>query len=183
MQMIITDGMRFRQFTTHEDDDKYRYTMVAYRLKNTVTDNGHVARGICGLNASNELVSVTERTRIEKRNNGIEYSEDDGQTWNEIDPDTLVSMNMWGFTRSILEEIKTGFPAFLEKGLKENPLKCEYFLPAVVSDLLAEDRAAVKVLESEDKWHGVTYKEDKPVVVEAIQSLKDSGLYPQHLWD
>ena len=142
--------------TTHEDDDKYRYTMVAY---------------------------VTERTRIEKRNNGIEYSEDDGQTWNEIDPDTLVSMNMWGFTRSILEEIKTGFPAFLEKGLKENPLKCEYFLPAVVSDLLAEDRAAVKVLESEDKWHGVTYKEDKPVVVEAIQSLKDSGLYPQHLWD
>ena len=111
--------------TTHEDDDKYRYTMVAYRLKNTVTDNGHVARGICGLNASNELVSVTERTRIEKRNNGIEYSEDDGQTWNEIDPDTLVSMNMWGFTRSILEEIKTGFPAFLEKGLKENPLKCE----------------------------------------------------------
>ena len=169
--------------TTHEDDDKYRYTMVAYRLKNTVTDNGHVARGICGLNASNELVSVTERTRIEKRNNGIEYSEDDGQTWNEIDPDTLVSMNMWGFTRSILEEIKTGFPAFLEKGLKENPLKCEYFLPAVVSDLLAEDRAAVKVLESEDKWHGVTYKEDKPVVVEAIQSLKDSGLYPQHLWD
>ena len=169
--------------TTHEDDDKYRYTMVAYRLKNTVTDNGHVARGICGLNASNELVSVTERTRIEKRNNGIEYSEDDGQTWNEIDPDTLGSMNMWGFTRSILEEIKTGFPAFLEKGLKENPLKCEYFLPAVVSDLLAEDRAAVKVLESEDKWHGVTYKEDKPVVVEAIQSLKDSGLYPQHLWD
>ena len=92
-------------------------------------------------------------------------------------------MNMWGFTKSILEEIKTGFPAFLEKGLKENPLKCEYFLPAVVSDLLAEDRAAVKVLESEDKWHGVTYKEDKPVVVEALQSLKDSGLYPQHLWD
>ena len=79
--------------TTHEDDDKYRYTMVAYRLKNTVTDNGHVARGICGLNASNELVSVTERTRIEKRNNGIEYSEDDGQTWNEIDPDTLVSVS------------------------------------------------------------------------------------------
>lgn len=78
---------------------------------------------------------------------------------------------------------QNGISGILEKGLKENPLKCEYFLPAVVSDLLAEDRAAVKVLESEDKWHGVTYKEDKPVVVEAIQSLKDSGLYPQHLWD
>lgn len=169
--------------TTHEDDEKYRYTMVAYRLKNTVTDNGHVARGVCGLNEAKELVSVTERTRIEKRNGGIEYSEDDGQTWNPIDADTLVSMNMWGFTRSILDEIKEGFPAFLEKGMKENPLKCEYFLPAVVSGLLAENRAAVKVLESEDKWYGVTYKEDKPIVVEAMQSLKDSGLYPQNLWD
>ncbi len=168
--------------TTHEDDEKYRYTMVGYRLKNTVTDNGHVARGVCGLNAENELVSVTERTRIEKRNGGIEYSEDGGQTWTEIDGDTLVSMNMWGFTHSILDEIKAGFPAFLEKGLKENPLKCEYFLPAVVSGLLAEGRATVKVLESEDKWYGVTYKEDKPVVVAAVQSLKDAGLYPQELW-
>ena len=133
--------------------------------------------------AANELVNVTERTRIEKRNGGIEYSEDDGQTWTAIDGDTLVSMNMWGFTHSILDEIKAGFPAFLEKGLKENPLKCEYFLPAVVSELLEEARATVKVLESEDKWYGVTYKEDKPVVVAAVQALKDSGLYPQKLWD
>ena len=169
--------------TTHEDNDKYRYTMVGYRLKNTVTDNGHVARGVCGLNADNELVSVTERTRIEKRDGGIAYSEDDGATWNEIDGDTLVSMNMWGFTRSILDEIQAGFPAFLEKGLKENPMKCEYFLPAVVSSLLEEGCAAVKVLESEDKWYGVTYKEDKPVVVAAVQSLKDEGLYPQKLWE
>ena len=169
--------------TTHEDNDKYRYTMVGYRLKNTVTDNGHVARGVCGLNADNELVSVTERTRIEKRDGGIAYSEDDGATWNAIDGDTLVSMNMWGFTRSILDEIQAGFPAFLEKGLKENPMKCEYFLPAVVSSLLEEGCAAVKVLESEDKWYGVTYKEDKPVVVAAVQSLKDEGLYPQKLWE
>ncbi len=169
--------------TTHEDDDKYRYTMVAYRLKNTVTDNGHVARGICGLNEKKELVSVTERTRIEKRDGGIAYSEDDGESWTPISGDTLVSMNMWGFTRSILDEIQSGFPAFLETGLKENPLKCEYFLPAVVSGLLKEGRAAVKVLESEDKWYGVTYKEDKPVVVAAVQSLKDQGMYPQRLWD
>lgn len=169
--------------TTHEDDDKYRYTMVAYRLKNTVTDNGHVARGICGLNEKKELVSVTERTRIEKRDGGIAYSEDDGESWTPISGDTLVSMNMWGFTRSILDEIKAGFPAFLEKGIKENPMKCEYFLPSVVSDLLAEGRATVRVLESEDKWYGVTYKEDKPVVVAAVQALKDEGLYPQKLWD
>ena len=157
--------------------------MDGYGLKKTVPERGHVARGVCGLNADNELVNVTERTRIEKRNGGIKYSEDDGQTWTAIDGDTLVSMNMWGFTRSILDEIKAGFPAFLEKGLKENPLKCEYFLPAVVSELLEEARATVKVLESEDKWYGVTYKEDKPVVVAAVQALKDSGLYPQKLWD
>ena len=168
--------------TTHEDDCKYRYTMVGYRLKNTVTDNGHVARGVCGLNENNELVNVTERTRIEKRDGSIEYSEDDGRTWTAIDGDTLVSMNMWGFTHSILEEIRDGFPAFLETGLKENPLKCEYFLPAVVSGLLEEGRATVKVLESEDKWYGVTYKEDKPVVVAAVQALKDAGLYLQKLW-
>ena len=169
--------------TTHEDDDKYCYTMVGYRLKNTVTDNGHVARGVCELNEAKELVEITERTKIEKRDGGIAFSEDDGETWTAIDGDTLVSMNMWGFTRSILDEIKAGFPAFLEKGIKENPMKCEYFLPSVVSDLLAEGKATVRVLESEDKWYGVTYKEDKPVVVAAVQALKDEGLYPQKLWD
>ena len=169
--------------TTHEDDEKYRYTMVGYRLKNTVTDNGHVARGICELNEDKQLVAINERTRIEKRDGGIAYSEDDGKTWTYVPGETLVSMNMWGFTRSILDEIKAGFPEFLEKGLKENPMKCEYFLPAVVSKLLGEDRATVRVLESEDKWYGVTYKEDKPVVVAAIQALKDAGVYPQKLWE
>ena len=169
--------------TTHSDDEKYRYAMVAYRLKNTVTDNGYVSRGVCGLNEEQELVSVTECTRIEKREGGIACSEDGGQTWQEMDGDTLVSMNMWGFSYSMLEEIRKGFPAFLEKGLKENPMKCEYYLPAVVSSLLGEDRAAVKVLESEDKWYGVTYKEDKPVVEAAVRDMKEKGLYPAHLWD
>ena len=168
--------------TTHEDDEKYRYTMVGYRLKNTVTDNGHVSRGICELDSEKRLVAINERTRIEKRDGGIAYSEDDGTTWTKLDPDTLVSMNMWGFTHSILDEIKAGFPAFLEKGLAENPMKCEYYLPSVVSGLLEEGKATVTVLESEDKWYGVTYKEDKPVVVAAIQALKDAGIYPQHLW-
>lgn len=169
--------------TTHEDDEKYRYTMVGYRLKNTVTDNGHVSRGVCELDPEKHLVAINERTRIEKRNGGIAYSEDDGETWISLDPDTLVSMNMWGFTQSMMEEIRRGFPGFLEKGLSENPMKCEYYLPSVVSGLLAEDRASVTVLESEDKWYGVTYKEDKSVVVEAIQSLKDAGIYPQDLWE
>ena len=172
----------YEYLTTHEDDEKYRYTMVGYRLKNTVTDNGYVSRGVCELNEQKELVSVTERTRIEKKEDGIAFSEDDGKTWNMIDGDTLVSMNMWGFTHSMLDEIRAGFPEFLTKGLKENPMKCEYYLPAVVSGLLAENKAAVTVLESEDKWYGVTYKEDKPVVVAAIQSLKDAGRYPEKLW-
>lgn len=168
---------------SHEDDDKYRYTMVGYELGNTVTDNGHVARGVCDMNSEGELIAIHERTRIEKRDDGIAYTEDDGATWVSVPADTTVSMNMWGFTRSILDEIKAGFPAFLNEGLKKNPMKCEYFLPAVVSDLLGEDRATVAVLKSADKWYGVTYKEDKPVVMSAIKKMKDDGLYPAHLWE
>ena len=168
---------------SHQDDDKYRYTMVGYELGNTVTDNGHVARGVCSMNENGELIAIHERTRIEKRDGGIAFTEDDGRTWTAVPADTIVSMNMWGFTKSILKEIKEGFPAFLDKGLIENPMKCEYFLPTVVSDLLGEERATVAVLKSADKWYGVTYKEDKPVVVEAIQKMKDAGLYPKHLWE
>lgn len=169
--------------STHEDDDKYRYTMVGYKLGNTVTENGHVARGLCTMDENGHLVAVTERTRIEMRDGGIAYSEDDGKTWTSVPEDTTVSMNMWGFSASILKEIKEGFAAFLEEGLKVNPMKCEYFLPSVVSNLLNEDRATVAVLKSADKWYGVTYKEDKPLVMEAIQKLKDQGLYPTHLWE
>ena len=173
----------YQYLTTHEDDEKYRYTMVGYRLINTVTDNGYVSRGVCALNEKNELVSVTERTRIEKRGSGVAYSEDGGSSWTEIAGNTLVSMNMWGFTESILEEIRSGFPAFLKNGLAENPMKCEYFLPSVVSDLLSMGKASVTVLESEDKWYGITYKEDKPAVTAAIQKMKNSGLYPERLWN
>ncbi|MGN1377371.1 MAG: sugar phosphate nucleotidyltransferase [Dorea sp.] len=168
---------------SHEDDDKYRYTMVGYHLGNTVTDNGHVARGICDMNENGELIAIHERTRIEKRDDGIAYTEDEGQTWTYVPADTTVSMNMWGFTRSILEEIRDGFPEFLDHGLKTNPMKCEYFLPAVVSDLLGEEKATVAVLTSVDKWYGVTYKEDKPVVVAAIRKMKEEGRYPEHLWE
>ena len=169
--------------TAHTDDEKYRYAMVGYQLENTVTENGHVARGICRLNEAGELKDVTERTHIEKRASDIAYTEDEGKTRVSLPNDTLVSMNMWGFTESILQEIQNGFSAFLEAGLKENPLKCEYFLPSVVSRLLEENKATVKVLPTEDKWYGVTYKEDKAVVMEAIQMLKDTGVYPENLWE
>ena len=166
-----------------EDNSVYQYMMVGYKLENTLTDNGHVARGICTTNEEGELVNITERTRIEKRDGKIAFTENDGETWENLPEDTLVSMNMWGFTRSILDELKAEFPQFLKKGLTENPMKCEYFLPAVVSNLLEADRATAAVLPSADKWYGVTYKEDKPVVVEAIRNLKKEGLYPENLWE
>ena len=168
--------------STHEDDDKYRYTMVGYQLENTLTENGHVARGVCEMNDAGELVSVTERTRIEKKEGGAAFTEDDGATWTTLPEGAIVSMNMWGFTASFLKEIENGFEAFLEAGLQSNPLKCEYFLPTVVSNLLAAEKATVSVLTSEDKWYGVTYKEDKPVVENAIKSFKENGLYPESLW-
>lgn len=173
----------FDYLSTHEDDEKYRYTMVGYELGKTVTDNGDVARGICDMDENGELIGIHERTRIEKRDGGIAYTEDAGKTWVPVEADATVSMNMWGFTRSILDEIRDGFPAFLDEGLKSNPMKCEYFLPTVVSNLLEKDRAAVAVLKSADKWYGVTYKEDKPIVVAALRKMKEEGLYPEHLWE
>ena len=169
--------------STTEDDDKYRYTMVGYQLKNTVTENGHVARGVCTLDENDYLVKVEERTRIEKKGDGIAFTEDDGATWQELPIDSVVSMNMWGFSASFLKEIKAGFADFLEEGLAKNPMKCEYYLPSVVTKLLVEDRATVTVLETTDKWYGVTYKEDKPLVMEAIQEMKDNGIYPQQVWE
>ena len=165
-----------------EDDDKYRYTMVGYQLRNTITENGHVARGICSLDENNHLVKVVERTRIEKRGDVIAFTEDEGKTWEELAEDTVVSMNMWGFTASFLQEIKAGFAKFMEEGLATNPMKCEYYLPSVVSRLLEEDKATVTVLTSKDKWYGVTYKEDKPLVMNALQGMKDDGVYPEEIW-
>lgn len=167
---------------SHEDDEKYRYAMVGYHLENTVTDSGYVSRGVCSTSSTGELTGICERTRIEKRDGGVAYSEDGGQTWTPVPGNTLVSMNMWGFTRSILEEIREGFPVFLEKGRKENPMKCEYYLPEVVSRLLEEEKATVAVLESADKWYGVTYREDKPAVMAAVRDMKERGLYPEYLW-
>lgn len=168
--------------STQADDEKYHFTMVGYQLKNTLTENGHVARGICTVDTNGYLVEVNERTCIEKRGDEAVFTEDEGLTWEKLPMDSIVSMNMWGFSKGFLEEIKAGFATFLDESLKNNPLKCEYFLPTVVSNLLLENRAIVSVLTSKDKWYGMTYKEDKKVVVEAIQKLKDEGIYPDKVW-
>lgn len=173
----------YNYLTENEDDEKYHYAMVGYILSNTLTENGYVSRGICEMDKDAFLTGITERTHIEQRDMVVQFTEDDGQTWEDIAADSIVSMNMFGFTASMLKELECRFPEFLEKGLKENPMKCEYFLPSVVSDLIEEDKADVKVLRSEDRWYGITYKEDKEAVVSAVQKLKDTGVYPQHLWE
>ena len=176
--------MAYDFLTENEDTaDTYRYMMVGYKLENTLTENGHVARGVCVTDEEGHLLKINERTHIEKHDGGTAYTEDDGKTWTMLPEGSTVSMNMWGFSASILKELKDRFPKFLDENLKVNPLKCEYFLPFVVDELLGEKRATVKVLKSMDKWYGVTYKEDKPVVVAAIQNLKDQGLYPEKLWE
>ena len=161
----------------------YEFAMVGYRLGNTVTENGSVARGICEEDEHNFLVRVTERTRIEAEGADARFTEDGGETWTHLSGDTVVSMNLWGFTRSFMDEARARFPAFLDKTLAENPLKGEYFLPSVVTQLLDEHKARVKVLRSADKWYGVTYREDRPVVLKAIADMTASGLYPDNLWE
>ena len=164
--------------TTTEDDEKFRYAMVGYVLENTLTDHGHVARGVCVTDENQYLTGINERTHIEKRDGGAAYTEDDGKNWVSLPVTATVSMNMWGFSKSLLQELKEGFADFFEHQVPQNPLKGEYFLPSAVNKLLDEDRATVTVLKSLDKWYGVTYKEDKAVVVEAIRRMEEDGRYP-----
>ncbi len=163
----------------HEDGEKYAYAMVGYVLENTLTENGHVARGVCQTDADGHLLGITERTHIEKRGGDTAYTEDDGASWHVIEAGSTVSMNMWGFTESFMKELEAGFEPFLKKGLEENPLKCEYFLPGVVDELIKAGKAEAAVLKSFDRWYGVTYKEDKKNVMEAVARMKAEGLYPQ----
>ena len=160
------------------DDDKYHYAMVGYRIKNTVTEQGTVSRGICESDENGMLTSIVERTKIGIREGNIYYTEDGVD--HDLDPETLVSMNLWGFTTSYLEECKKRFPKFLEENLPKNSEKCEFFLPSVVSELVEEGKADVRVLDNTDKWYGVTYKEDKERVVNAFRELKNSGIYPEN---
>ncbi len=165
-----------------EDGQYYDYCMIGYLLENTLTEYGHVARGVCETTADGYLSGITERTKIMWRNGEIQYTEND-EDWHTVPRGTTVSMNFWGFTPSMMREMEERFPAFLDKALIDNPLKGEFFLPLAVDQLLKENKARIKILPSHDRWFGVTYKEDREAVVNALQSLKDKGLYPEKLWD
>lgn len=165
-----------------EDGEFYSYSMIGYRLENTLTEHGHVARGVCETTEDGYLADIKERLKIMWRDGKIQYTEND-EDWITVPEGTTVSMNFWGFTPSFMKEIEMRFPAFLDKTLKENPLKGEFLLPLTVDQLLKENKAKVKILPSSDRWVGVTYKEDRESVMNALQSLKDKGFYPEKLWD
>ena len=172
----------YKFLTTHEDDEKYRYAMVGYELGNTLTENGSVARGVCVSDENGFLKEITERTKIVKTETAAAFTEDDGQTWTELALDVPVSMNMWAFSPSILNELDAAVESFFANNVAANPLKAECFLPIEVDKLLKAGKATVEVLHSSDKWFGVTYKEDKPFVMESIAKLKAEGVYPEVLW-
>ena len=161
-----------------EFDGKSHFSMVGYKIKNTVTEQGTVSRGVCVADENGLLTEIVERTKIGTQDGKIFFTEDGVDT--ELDPETLVSMNLWGFTPEYLAEANARFAKFLSDNLEKNPLKCEFFLPTVVSELIAEGKADVRVLDNSDKWYGVTYKEDKVAVVEAFKALKAKGVYPEN---
>ncbi len=162
-----------------KDGERSDYCMVGYCLDKTVTEHGSVSRGVCAVDEGGCLTRIDERKRIEKFPDGIRYTVD-GETWTALPADTVVSMNLWGFTPGFLQALERDFPAFLT-GL-EDPMKGEFLLPLVVSTLVQAGKARVKVLKSGDQWFGVTYVADRPLVQEAIRQLTRAGKYPDGLW-
>lgn len=164
-----------------QDRPENEHSMVAYLLRNTVTENGHVARGICQVE-NGFLTDVVERTHIEKRGADAAYTED-GETFVPLSGDTQVSMNCWGFGKSMLDELVRRFPEWLDKNVPVNPLKCEYFLPFVANALIKEGHGTVRVLDCTETWYGITYKDDLQSVIDAIKFMRSRGIYPEALLD
>lgn len=157
------------------------YCMVGYRLDNTLSEHGHVARGVCTATDDGMLASVVERTKIQRFDDGVKYSLDDGDTWIDIAADSTVSLNMWGFTPSLFDYLEAGLGEFLHENI--NTPKAEYFLPSVVNQLIQDGKAGAKVLGTDERWYGVTYQEDKPALKAVIAGKIEAGLYPPKLWE
>lgn len=170
-------------FLSQVDAESNDFMLAGFRVENTLTDNGTVARGVCETDAAGYLTGVTERTKIAKRPYGAAFTEDDGATWTDIPAGTVVSMNTWGFTKKLFAEMKQELPKFFENDVPKNPLKAEFFLPFVVDKMIHEDRARVKVIDTGEHWFGVTYREDRPVVVSTIEKMTAEGKYPENLWN
>ncbi len=163
-----------------EDRGENEHAMVGYQLRNTVTEHGQVARGICHIR-DGYLTDVVERVHIEKRGNDAAYIDDDGREI-PLSGDTIVSMNLWGFRPGFMDQLWGRFPAFLDRTLQENPMKAEYFLPFVANTQIQEGIGTIRVLTTDSVWHGMTYLQDLDEVRTAIAALRDEGNYPDRFW-
>ena len=173
--------MAYDFLTENEDTaDTYRYMMVGYKLENTLTENGHVARGVCVTDEEGHLLKINERTHIEKHDGGTAYTEDDGKTWTMLPEGSTVSMNMWGFTPDYFKYSEEYFVKFLKENADN--IKAEYFIPLLVNDLIQTGKASVTVLDTPSKWFGVTYAADRQSVVDKIHALIAAGEYPEKLF-
>lgn len=162
--------------------DENEHAMVGYRVENTLTENGSVSRGVCASDESGYLVGIDERLRIEPREGGAAFTEDDGASWTFIPAGTPVSMNLWAFRRGIIPAFEQGFEDFLKNSVPNNPMKAEYYLPYVPKAMIAQGKARVRVLDTDERWYGMTYREDIETVQSAIARMKAEGKYPEKLW-
>ena len=165
------------------ENTKAAYAMAGFRLDRTLSEHGTVARGICQTDSLGYLHSIDEQTAIEKKEDQICALSDNTGTIRILSPDTTVSMNMWSFTPDVFDFLERGLSDFLTTILPANPIKAEYYLPQEINRLVASEMAHVRVLPVSEQWYGVTYKEDKPLVMDALQRLKKEGVYPEYLWE
>ena len=165
------------------EGDAHTHSLIAYKLRNTLTENGTVARGVCSADEGGHLLTVTERTCIQGPAQAPSYSEDGGESWTPLDPDAPVSLNTWGFRESFLDAIGSRWSRFLEDTMPQNPEKSEFFLPGVVNECLAAGTDRVTLLHTDDVWHGVTYKNDLPALKSALADMIRKGIYPSDLWN
>jgi len=175
-------GKMYDFLSKAKNDEKIRNCMIGYKLINTLTEHGHVARGVCGVSKDGFISEIVERTKVKMIDGKIMFSEDEEKTWTKLRDDTAVSMNFWGFQREVMDELSEMLPLYISKIIENNPLKGEFFLPLAVEDMITGNRASFKVITTDSRWYGVTYKEDKASVAEAFQSMKDKGVYPEVLW-
>ena len=166
-------------YLTSLNKSENKYCMVGYRVGNTLSESGTVARGVCETDESDNLTGVVERTQVKRIDGKVSYKEDDGN-WITIEDNTPVSMNMWGFTTDYFKYSNKYFINFLKEN--QDNLKAEFFIPLVVNDLIVNDKASVKVLDTPSKWFGVTYAEDRASVVAKLKELTEEGVYPSPLW-
>ncbi len=164
-------------------EDEHTHALVGYQLKNTLTENGTVARGVCTADRDGYLQTVTELTAIRGPAQAPSYTADGGATWTDLAPDTPVSLNTWGFQRSFIDAIGSQLERFLAEEMPQNPAKAEFFLPSVVNRCLAAGTDRVKLLPTDEVWHGVTYRDDLPALQAALDEMRAAGKYPERLWE